>query len=142
MPTLGVFAAIFDDAGRMLCVRMAYGSCGWTTPGGRVESAESPLEALRRETREETGLEIVPGRLIGVYAKPEEDDVVLWFEAEVVGRLAWSPNCEISECRWFTRAELPNDMTLAARTRCLDAFDGQRGVFRVLFSTRAVDGRQ
>ena len=49
MPTLGVFAAIFDDIGRILCVRMNYAMQAWTTPGGRVEQGESPLAALKRE---------------------------------------------------------------------------------------------
>ena len=66
MPTLGVFAAIFDEAGRLLCVRMNYASKRWSTPGGRVEAGESPLEALKREVLEETGLNITPGELLGV----------------------------------------------------------------------------
>jgi 8-oxo-dGTP pyrophosphatase MutT (NUDIX family) len=58
VPTLGVFAVIFDEAGRLLCVRLNYASKRWTTPGGRVETGESPLEALKREVLEETGLSI------------------------------------------------------------------------------------
>jgi 8-oxo-dGTP pyrophosphatase MutT (NUDIX family) len=57
MPTLGVFAAIFDDSGRILCVRMNYATRAWTTPGGRVEVGESPFAALRREVLEESGLD-------------------------------------------------------------------------------------
>ena len=92
MPTLGVFAVIFDEAGRLLCVRLNYASKRWTTPGGRVETGESPLEALKREVLEETGLSITPGELLGVYAKPEEDDLVLSFRATVVGETAWQAN--------------------------------------------------
>jgi 8-oxo-dGTP diphosphatase len=49
MSSIGVFASLFDAAGRILLVRQAYGSRHWTTPGGRVEEGESPLAALDRE---------------------------------------------------------------------------------------------
>src|SRR6266853_970346 len=61
MPTLGVFAAILDNSGRILCVRMNYATRAWTTPGGRVEPGESPLDALKREVLEESGLDVVAG---------------------------------------------------------------------------------
>lgn len=61
MTTIGVFAAIFDDEGRILCVKRAYGPQNWTTPGGRMDSGESPIVALEREVREETGISSRPG---------------------------------------------------------------------------------
>ncbi|HXC21451.1 MAG TPA: NUDIX hydrolase, partial [Steroidobacteraceae bacterium] len=77
MPTLGVFAAILDDSGRILCVRMNYATRAWTTPGGRVEVGESPLAALKREVLEESGLDVIEDGLVGVYSKPLKDDLVL-----------------------------------------------------------------
>ena len=135
--TLGVFAAIFDEEGRILCVRTNYAVKTWTTPGGRVEPGESPLDALRREVLEESGLEVEPGELIGVYAKPQEDDLVLSFRATVVGRTAWRPNDEIAELGYFGRDELPEPMSVAARARVRDAFEGSRGgIFRVIETVR------
>jgi 8-oxo-dGTP pyrophosphatase MutT (NUDIX family) len=46
MPTVGVFAAIFDAQVRILCVKLNYRPLNWTTPGGRVEAGESPVAAL------------------------------------------------------------------------------------------------
>jgi 8-oxo-dGTP diphosphatase len=138
LPTLGVFAAIIDGRGRILCVRMNYASRGWTTPGGRVESGESPVAALIREVMEETGLEVEPGQLLGVYSKPHKDDVVLSVRARVIGQRVWHPNDEIAEIGYFGRDELPEPMSVAARTRIVDALDGKSGVFRVL--SRSPDG--
>jgi ADP-ribose pyrophosphatase YjhB (NUDIX family) len=132
MPTLGVFAAIEDDRRRILCVRMNYANRAWTTPGGRVEPGESPLDALRREVLEEAALDVVAGELVGVYSKPHQDDVVLFFRASVVGRNPWQPNDEISDMGYFGRDELPQPMGLVARTRIIDALDGVTGIFRTM----------
>lgn len=135
--TIGVFAMIFDDEGRLLCVRMNYANGGWTTPGGRVEPGESPVDALRREVLEETGYTVNPKSLIGVYAKPFEDDVVLCFEACITSRSDWVPNEEITEVRWFSAAELPTDMSAVVKARIQDALAGKRGVFREFNGPRA-----
>lgn len=132
MPTLGVFAAIVDDGGRILCVRMNYATRGWTTPGGRVEASESPPHALQREVREESGLDVNDDGLVGVYCKPYKDDIVLFFRARVLGRNPRQPNDEISEMGYFGRDELPEPMGLGARTRIIDALDGITGVVRII----------
>lgn len=69
MATSGIFAMVFDADGRILCERMNYANRNRTTPGGRVEQGESPVAALIRETREESGYEIEVSDLIGVYSK-------------------------------------------------------------------------
>ena len=131
MASLGVFAIVFDERDRLLCVRMNYGARNWTTPGGRVESGESPIEALKREVREETGFEIEPTDLVGVYAKPFEDDIVLCFEAQIIDRSAWSPNEEISAVQFFDSSTLPDDMTFVVRTRVIDGIERRRNMMRV-----------
>jgi ADP-ribose pyrophosphatase YjhB (NUDIX family) len=135
MPTLGVFAAITDDGGRILCVRMNYATRAWTTPGGRVEPGESPLDALKREVLEESGLDVAIDELIGVYSEPHKDDLVLFFRANVVGRNPWQPNDEISDMGYFGRNELPHPMGLVVRTRIIDALDGITGIVRVVPET-------
>jgi 8-oxo-dGTP pyrophosphatase MutT (NUDIX family) len=54
---------VFDPAGRVLLIRcLVMRADGefqfWLTPGGEIEAGESPLEAARRELREELGLEV------------------------------------------------------------------------------------
>jgi 8-oxo-dGTP diphosphatase len=135
MPTLGVFAAITNDEGRILCVRMNYATRAWTTPGGRVELGESPLDALKREVLEESGLDVVVEELVGVYSKPYEDDIVLFFRTRVVAHHPWRPNDEIAQIGYFGRDDLPEPMGLVARTRIIDALDGTRGIVRVIPKT-------
>ncbi|MFE7748874.1 NUDIX domain-containing protein [Streptomyces sp. NPDC057428] len=65
---LAAAAALFrDEEGRLLLVEPNYRE-GWALPGGTVESdeGESPRQAARRETAEEIGLDIAPGRLLAV----------------------------------------------------------------------------
>ena len=67
-------ALIFDPAGRLLVLKPTYKS-GWTIPGGQVEAGgETPWEACRRGTREESGVEIASGRLVCVdFLRPRGD---------------------------------------------------------------------
>jgi 8-oxo-dGTP pyrophosphatase MutT (NUDIX family) len=58
---------VYDDEGRLLLIqrRNDPGRGLWSVPGGRVEPGEDDAAALVREMREETGLTVVPGPLVG-----------------------------------------------------------------------------
>ena len=131
MPTVGVFAAMFDDRGRILCVKLSYGPQSWTTPGGRVEAGESPVAALIREIHEESGYHAQVERLVGVYAAPFKDDIVLMMTARIIGSDGWVPNAEIAEIGFFARDALPTPMNPRVQRRILDAFAGHSGVLHV-----------
>ncbi|MDP9443792.1 MAG: NUDIX domain-containing protein [Actinomycetota bacterium] len=62
-----VGAVLRDDTGRLLLVRRGQAPAAgtWSLPGGRVEPGESDAEALMREVREETGLRVRVGDLVG-----------------------------------------------------------------------------
>lgn len=65
---LAAAACLFRDAeGRVLLVEPNYRK-GWALPGGTVEAetGEGPRQAARRETSEEVGLDLAPGRLLAV----------------------------------------------------------------------------
>lgn len=134
MATIGVFAAIFDEQGRILCVRQADAAGRWSTPGGGVEKGESPPDALFREVIEECGYMVRARRLIGVYAAPFKNDLALSFEVDIVGQVDWKPNREIAEIGWFGRDELPYPMRAWTLARIYDAFDGKSGILRVFSS--------
>jgi ADP-ribose pyrophosphatase YjhB (NUDIX family) len=70
IPCVG--AVIRDSDGRLLLVKRGHQPerGRWSVPGGRVEPGESDQEAVIREIREETGLLVTPGPLIGRLRRP------------------------------------------------------------------------
>jgi 8-oxo-dGTP diphosphatase len=67
-----VGAVIKDDSGRLLLIKRGHepGKGLWSVPGGRVEPGETDEEAVVREIREETGLIVTPGPLLGSVRRP------------------------------------------------------------------------
>ncbi|MEO0827064.1 MAG: NUDIX domain-containing protein [Cyanobacteria bacterium J06639_16] len=116
---IGAFAIIFDAQDRvLLCHRTDFDA--WNLPGGGVESGELPTEGVIREVKEETGLEAVVERLIGVYGKPDKDELVFSFICRAVGgRL--SVTRESRECRYFKITALPENTIPNHVERIFDA---------------------
>src|SRR5262249_57165351 len=77
IPCVG--AVIKDDLGRLLLIKRGHepGKGLWSIPGGRVEAGESDEAAVVREGREETGLAVALGRLIGAVRRPARARSVL-----------------------------------------------------------------
>jgi ADP-ribose pyrophosphatase YjhB (NUDIX family) len=106
-------ALVVDETGRLLLARRAHEPFRglWDTPGGFVEEGEHPLDALRRELREETGLAVEPGRFVGVWMDTYGDGpgaastLNLYWEARVLGG-ELSPADDVAELAWFGRDEL------------------------------------
>jgi ADP-ribose pyrophosphatase YjhB (NUDIX family) len=67
-PKVGADAAIFNDEGEILLMERADGS-GWCLPCGWVEANERPIDAVVREVREETGLNVIVKQLVGVFTR-------------------------------------------------------------------------
>lgn len=67
-PKVGVQGALFDAGGRIL-LEQRRDDALWGLPSGWVETGETPADALVREFREETGLEIEPVSMIGLYTR-------------------------------------------------------------------------
>ena len=64
-----VMGIVYDAQSRVLLVRQSADAL-WSTPGGVIETTETPAAAVIREVREETGLDVTIVRLLGVYGGP------------------------------------------------------------------------
>ena len=77
---------VTGDGGLVLLRRgIEPGRGWWAQPGGFLEVDETVSEAAVRETLEETGLLVEPGRIVGLYSRLEAAVVVVAFESTVVG---------------------------------------------------------
>ena len=81
----------------------------WSIPGGRLERGESIADAVRREVREETGLDVEVGGLLGVFEVIGEDHfVILDHVASVTGDHSVRAGDDAGEVRWVPLNELEN----------------------------------
>jgi len=137
-PFLAVSAAIFRD-GRVLIVRRArppaYGL--YTLPGGGVELGETLEQAVVREVREETALEVEPVELVGFReaiardgaGRVERHFVILPFAARwIAGEV--SLNEELAEAHWLAPAELAGLKTTEGLAGIVAAAADRIGVLR------------
>ena len=110
----GVTALVFNEAGEVLLHRSADDG-RWYTIGGAVDPGEDPAHAAVRETLEETGLRVVPERIVGVYADPivtyPNGDRVLYvstcFLCRAIGGRLGVGDDESLELRYFPADGLP-----------------------------------
>ncbi len=112
MPWSLTVAAVIEQDGRYLRVeeRDGQGPIVLNQPAGHVEEGESPLEAVVREVREETGLPFVPTGFVGIYplkAANGKDFLRICFAGSVPPGVAPAPqDPDILGCGWFTKAEI------------------------------------
>ena len=131
MATFGVNVAIVSGSKVLLTLREDFEV--WCLPGGHVEDGESLVDAAVREVKEETGLEIELGRLVGLYSRPHWEGGpthVATFAAAQAGGSLLLPQDEVLEAGWFGVDELPEALLLGQRLRILDALAGRTGVVR------------
>jgi ADP-ribose pyrophosphatase YjhB (NUDIX family) len=132
----GVAVAVTNDRGQLLMIRRTDNDM-WAVPGGAQEVGETPLEAARREVREETRITCEITGLVGIFSSPRnvveftsDGEVRQEFSILLAGRSVGGEVATSSESRevaWWNREELLNlPMTPAQerRIRHFLEFDG------------------
>lgn len=118
-------ALVHDDTGRLLVIRRGQepGRGLWSLPGGRCEAGEDAAAAVVREVREETGLVVRAGAVVGRVLRPGPGGVTYVIDdvacVVVGGTLAAGDDAD--DARWVTAAELA---ALPVTDGLLDALTG------------------
>lgn len=117
--SVSVAGVILDDQGRALLIQRRDNG-HWEAPGGILELDEDIESGLRREVREETGLEVEPIALTGVYKNMARGIVALVFRCRAVGGQLTETD-ESRAFRWLTADEVKTLASEAFAIRVLDA---------------------
>lgn len=136
VPLIGVGAIIIEN-GRVVLVKRAHPPIQgeWSIPGGVLEVGEMLRDAAIREAREETGLVVEPGELLGVFDRIlRDEDQRVQYHYVLIDFLCRRAGGELhaasdaTEVRWFRREELPA-LKLAEDTLqvILKGFENPRG---------------
>ena len=137
-PLIGVGALIFDRGRILMAQRGKEPLKGWwSLPGGALEIGELLADAIRREVREETGLEIEPVRVFEIFERimrdptgaPEYHYVLIDYLGRVTGG-SLRPGDDVCRVAWMTRPELSSlpitEGTLGVIDRAFAAYSTAR----------------
>jgi ADP-ribose pyrophosphatase YjhB (NUDIX family) len=106
--------------GRVLLARRAIEPAHglWTFPGGYVDWGEDVAAAAQRELREEVGLDLAPGGLVGIYSYANAPVVIVVYHVTVPDGLEAEADAhEVSEVGFFARENIPWDALAFRSTR-------------------------
>jgi 8-oxo-dGTP diphosphatase len=100
-------AIVVDESGRILLLKHVFrAGSGWGIPGGFIESGEQPEAAVRRELREEVGLELESAQIVFVRTLQSIQQIEFLFYCRPRGT-AEPSSIEVKEVGWFLPDALP-----------------------------------
>ncbi len=125
-PKVAVIGFVVRDEKLLLIRRAVDPAKGkWALPGGYMDAGEMPDHALKREMREEVGLDVAIERLLEIYpmAGPGVDarGIVLAYAAIPTNHVdgqSLEAHDDVSEAGWFAPGEIPDDLAFES-TRAL-----------------------
>jgi 8-oxo-dGTP diphosphatase len=130
---VAVTGLIRNEKGEVLLVKTKSRNDSWEGPGGQVERGETLEEAFRREVKEETGIDIEVGEMIGVYQVVERSVYIVMFYATCTQTELTIPTNEIDEATFIplTMDNIADYMPRpGVRERIEDALQGKKNVYR------------
>ena len=113
--TASVAAIIQNERGEVLLLNhvLRPAPSGWGIPGGFLDFGEQPSDAVKRELREETGLELKELKIFRVRTIGRHIEII--FSAEAIGEASVKSR-EISGLGWFKVEEMPEKMSRIQKT--------------------------
>jgi len=114
---VSVAALVTNEEGKVLLVNSPWR--GWEYPGGLIEPGETFEQALRREVREEAGVEIEITGFVGICKNVGKDIVNIDFTARYAGGELTTSE-ESTEVGWFTEEEAFSMITFPLTAKRLE----------------------
>lgn len=108
-------SALIVDQDKLLLVKRAIPHKGmWDIPGGFLELGEHPEDGVKREMKEELGINIIINKFIGIVMDRYGDNDNIWtlnifYEARIANGVP-TPASDVCEYKWFSVEDLPDKM--------------------------------
>lgn len=100
---------------------------GLALPGGFVDVGESVEDALKREMKEETNLDVEISKLLGVYSNPERDPRFHTASVVFIAKAQGEPQAgdDAKEAKFYTLNEIPMDLLVFDHSEILKDYLSQ-----------------